>query len=136
MMRSVSISLPRTTRARPATRVILDSLLMELCQIFSYVDNLAAERRGCHHRRAHQECAAARASLPADEVPVRRRRAHFASLEAVGIHREAHRAARRAPLEACGSENFIQAFFFRELFDLRGSGHDQRANAGSDLLSL
>src|SRR5689334_13996635 len=122
MMRSVSMSLPRTTIARPAARVIFESLLIGLRQILSYVDDFAVERRGGDHRRAHEQRAAAGAPLPADEVAVRRRRADFAALEAVGVHREAHRAARLAPLEAGGRENFIEAFFFRELFDLRRAG--------------
>ena len=51
------------------------------------------------------EVRAAAAALAALEVAVRRRRAPFARRELVGVHGEAHRAARIAPVEAGGGED-------------------------------
>src|SRR5581483_6299448 len=139
MMRSVSMSLPRTTMARPETLVILESLLIVLsilCEILAHVDDFAAQRGGGDHRRAHQQCPAARAPLPADEVADGRRRADLAPLQPVGIHRETHRAARLAPLEAGGGEDFVQPFFFRQRLDLGRPGHDERADTRCDSFPL
>ena len=57
------------------------------------------DRGGGRHRRAHQVRAAAGA-LAAFEVAVAGRGAALARLEPVGVHRQAHRAARLAPFEA------------------------------------
>ena len=45
-------------------------------------------------------------------------RRNAAGLEPVGVHREAHRTARLAPLEAGGEENLIQPFGFRLLLHI------------------
>ena len=63
------------------------------------VDEVAVERRGGRHLRA-DEVRAAAAALAALEVAVRGRGAALARREDVGVHPEAHRAAREAPLEA------------------------------------
>src|SRR4051812_42968467 len=55
------------------------------------VDEMAVQRRGRGHRRADEVRAPARA-LPALEVAVAGRCAALARLEAVRVHRQAHRA--------------------------------------------
>ncbi|CKK72715.1 Uncharacterised protein [Neisseria meningitidis] len=47
--------------------------------------------------------------------------------QAVGVHGEAHRAARFAPFKAGFDENFVQAFFFGLFFNQAGAGDDQHA---------
>ena len=68
------------------------------------------DRRGGDHHRAHQDGAPGRAALAALEVAVRRRRAELVADELVGVHREAHRAARLAPFEAGVAEDAVEPF--------------------------
>src|SRR5688572_30909491 len=75
----------------------------------AHVDEMSRDRRGGRHRRAH-EVSAPSVALPPLEVAIRSRRAALARLEAVGVHREAHRAARLAPLEAGVAKDAIEAF--------------------------
>src|SRR4051794_26232066 len=56
-------------------------------------------------------------ALPAFEIAVRRGSAAFTRLEAVVVHRQAHRAARLAPLEAGCREEFVQPLRFGLPFD-------------------
>src|SRR3990170_3985473 len=72
------------------------------------------DRRGGRHRR-RDEMRAAAITLPAFEVAVRGRGAALARLELVGIHGEAHRAARLAPVEARGLEDLVETFLLRLL---------------------
>ena len=60
------------------------------------------------------------------EVAVRRRRATLAGLEAVVVHREAHRAAGLAPLEARGEEHLVEALGFGLRLSPGPSRHDHR----------
>src|SRR5579863_7013328 len=55
---------------------------------FAHVDQMAAQRRGRGHRRAHQMSASA-GTLAALEVPVRGRAAAFAGLELIAVERGA-----------------------------------------------
>src|SRR5215472_8167263 len=69
--------------------------------------------------------AAARA-LATFEVAVARRRATLARLEPVGVHRQAHRTSRFAPLEAGALEDLIEPFALGLLLHEPGSGDDHR----------
>ena len=84
MMRSVSMSLPRSGSAVPADlrRIVLNG---HAAHHAPDVDDFAGDRRGGDHRRAHQQRAAGRAALPALEIAVRRGRADLAALEASGF---------------------------------------------------
>src|SRR5438105_13337186 len=72
-------------------------------------------------------------ALPAFEVAIRRRSAALAGAEHVGVHAEAHRAARVAPLETRVTENAVETLALRVRFHAHRSGHDERAQAGADL---
>src|SRR5262245_11700383 len=63
-------------------------------------------------------------ALAAFEIPVRRRGATLPGRELVRIHREAHRTAWFAPLEAGGFENLVEPFRFRLELHQAGPGHD------------
>src|SRR5437762_13971229 len=86
---------------------------------------MAFDRRGCGHRGA-DEVRAAPGALTAFKISIRRGGAALARLKPVGVHREAHRAARLAPLEASGLEYLIQAFAFGLLLHEAGTRHDHR----------
>src|SRR5689334_23603698 len=73
------------------------------------VDEVPGKCRRRRHRGA-DEMGAAAGALPALEIAVRRRRAALARLEAIVVHREAHRAARLAPLEPGVAKRAIEAF--------------------------
>src|SRR6476620_649021 len=69
----------------------------------AHVDEMSGDGRRCRHRRRHQVCTSL-VALPALEVAVGGRGAALARRQLVGIHGEAHRAARLAPVEAGGLE--------------------------------
>jgi len=64
------------------------------------------------HDRTHQDCPAGGGTLPALEVAVGGTGAELVADELVGIHREAHRAAGGAPLEAGLAQHLVDAEFF------------------------
>src|SRR3984885_8710328 len=74
-----------------------------------HVDEPASDRGCCGHRGRY-EMGAAFVALAALEIAVRGRGAALAGAKLVGVHRQAHRAAWLAPLEAGGEENPVQAF--------------------------
>src|SRR5688572_31550749 len=74
----------------------------------SDVDEMSRDCRGRRHRRADEVRASAR-TLAALEVAVRGRGAALAGFQAVGVHAQAHRAARLAPLEAGIAEYPVEA---------------------------
>ena len=92
------------------------------------VDEAALDRRGGGHPRADQMGPPALA-LAALEVPVRGRGAALALDQDVGVHAEAHRAARCPPLEAGGAEDLVQALVLGRAADLLGAGDDHRPDA-------
>ncbi len=55
----------------------------------------------------------------------------FTGFQAVGVHRQAHRATGIAPFEIGGGKDFVQAFRFGLLFDQARAGHDQYLFHGS-----
>src|SRR5439155_26769997 len=89
---------------------------------------MAFDRRGRGHRGA-DEVRAAAGALTAFKISIRRGGAALARLKPVGVHREAHRAARLAPLEASGLAYLIQAFAFGLLLHEAGTRHDHREPA-------
>src|SRR5262245_30257696 len=101
----------------------------------AHVDEVSGDcGRGGHRRR--YEVSSSLVALAALEIPVRRRSATLAGRELVGVHREAHRAARFAPLEASGLEDPGESFCFRLEFDQAGTGHDHRVDVCTDPLSI
>src|SRR5687767_9537395 len=117
MMRSVSMSSPRSGSAVPAISTIRALMILirgpqsairdprraeggsRIAHHLSHVDDLARNRGGGDHRRAHEQSTAGRTPLPPFEVAVRRGRAHLPPLELVGVHAEAHRASGAAPFK-------------------------------------
>src|SRR6478672_9678749 len=93
---------------------------------------MAVNGCGCCHRRADEVCAAAD-TLPSLEIPVRGRRATLARRHEIRIHREAHRAAGKAPLEARVEEDAVQALLLRLASHLRRPGDHERRYARVDL---
>src|SRR2546426_11946270 len=125
MIRSVSMSLPRSGIGRPATRVMRMSWLMIVAlpetsprpsparrgrrgEYLPYVDDRALQRRRGDHRWAHQQRTPGRAALPAFEVAIARRSAHLAANELVRVNRQAHRAPGQAPLESGAPEDRVE----------------------------
>src|SRR5688500_6352361 len=129
MMRSVSMSSPGTYTARPVTELIFASAMVVFVlsaragdtEDFTRVGDAAADRSGGDHHRAHQHGAPRGAALSSLEVAVRRRRAQLAADQLVGVHGQAHRAARLSPLEARLSKDGV------EPFRLGGARHRHRA---------
>src|SRR6516225_4111928 len=108
MIRSVSMSLPLMGTAVPAIFMILTiSLMIPRLLILAHVDDPAVQRRRGDHSRTHEQGAAARAPLAADEVAVRRRSGNFAAIQLVRIHRETHGATRFTPFETGFLENLV-----------------------------
>ncbi len=105
---------------------------MDFFEHVSHVDHFARQRRGGHHRRAHQQRAAGRAALAALEVAVRRRGADLAALELVGVHGQAHRAAGAAPLEAGLREDLVQPLRFGGAADRLRARDDERLDVRRD----
>src|SRR5262245_25589294 len=86
---------------------------------------MTRNRRCCCHRRPHEVRSAA-VALPTLEVAIAGRCTTFAGLQSVGIHREAHRAAWCAPLEARVDEDFCEPLAFRLLLDETRAWYHQR----------
>src|ERR1700721_4086241 len=76
------------------------------------VDKMPGDRGGRGHGRRDQ-MGTALETLPSLEIAVRGRGAAFFRRQLVGVHREAHRAARFAPCEAGLDEDLVEAFGFR-----------------------
>src|SRR4051794_33202121 len=96
------------------------------------VDEPALDGGGSGHLRADEVCPPTRA-LAALEVPVGGRCAALARLEDVGVHAEAGRTTRFAPLEAGGLEDLVKTLLLGLRLHLLGSGDDHAAEALCDL---
>src|SRR5688500_13442257 len=72
------------------------------------VDEMALDRGRGGHLRAYEVSAPALALAPL-EVAVRGRGATLTRAQDVRVHPQAHRAARRAPVEAGGAEDLVEA---------------------------
>src|SRR3546814_14046428 len=64
--------------------------------------------------------------LPSYEIAVGGSGAALLRRHLVGVHREAHRAARLAPFKARFNEDTVQPFLFRLALAQSGARHDQR----------
>src|SRR5690242_2847853 len=93
----------------PSSRLMMQRLLK---LPFPDIGEVPCNRGCCCHHRADQVRAAS-TTLPAFEVAVAGGGAPLAGLQDIGIHSQAHRAARFAPLESCGAKNFVQSFPLR-----------------------
>src|SRR5258705_555602 len=112
MIRSVSMSLPGTGIARPATcrralSVIALSPARRL-QHLPHVGDRAVERGRRGHGGAHEQSPPGGAALSPDEVAVAGGRAPLAAPQLVVVHAQAHLAARVAPLQARLPEDLLQ----------------------------
>src|SRR6185312_5857858 len=119
MIWSVS-TLGRSSGAAVEVRTLMGCMLFRLLRIIELpvanVGEVAGDSGCCCHLRA-DEVSAASTALSAFEVAVAGAGATFSGGEDVGIHAEAHAAAGFAPVEACCSEDFIEAFLFSLRFD-------------------
>src|SRR4051794_41704028 len=125
-------SVSTSSRLRTETGPVIVSMAFIGSAPVADVDEVALDggRRG--HLRA-DEVGAPAAALAALEVAVRGRGAALAGLEDVRVHAQAHRAAGRAPVEAGGPEDLVQALLLGLRAHLLGAGHDHRGHAGRDL---
>ncbi len=87
------------------------------------------------HRRANQVRSSALA-LAAFEVAVARARAALTRREDVGVHAQAHAAARFAPVEARLAEDLIEALLFRLRLDRAATRHNHRVESVADFVAL
>src|SRR3977135_3925062 len=85
----------------------------------AHVGEMAGDRRGRRHCRAHQMGLGVR-PLAALEIAVRGRGDALAMLRPVVIHRHAIRAARLAPFEAGFEEDAVEPFFLGLVLDEAG----------------
>src|SRR5260221_3196265 len=91
---------------------------------FADVDEVARDCRGRGHDRADQVRAAVFA-LAALEIAVGGAGAALVRRQNVGVHADAHAAARVAPFEPGVGENFVEAFVLCLRLDAAGAGDDQ-----------
>src|SRR5262245_6379706 len=97
----------------------------------AHVDEVSGDRRSGGHARRH-EMRAPFVALPPLEIAVRGRGATLLRLQLVGIHREAHGAARLAPVEAGLDEDLVEAFRLGLLLHQARARHDHRVDARVD----
>src|SRR2546422_915618 len=67
-----------------------------------------ARERRCRRRERRGQERPATLALAALEVAVRRADGHLAGRELIAVHRDAHRAARLAPVRAGGAEDLVE----------------------------
>src|ERR1035438_664867 len=116
MMASVST----LARSRGQTRPSICWKGFMAVPLLADVDEVAGDGRGDGHLGAHQMGASA-GTLAALEVAVGGGGAALAGDEAVGVHGEAHGAARFPPLEAGGEEYLVQPLGFGLALDRPGA---------------
>src|SRR5262252_1936844 len=102
MIWSVSTSTRSSGATRPVWRV--NGSIASAPIPLANVDEVAGDRGGGGHRRAHQVRTATFA-LASLEVAIRRAGAAFARLQDVGVHAQAHAAASLAPFETSLGED-------------------------------
>src|SRR5438477_6021721 len=125
MIWSVSTSERSSGTAVPVT-VLVGSMSVQLL----WGGEAAGDGRSRGDGRGHQVGAPAGA-LTALEVAVRRRCAALARAQLVGVHGQAHRAARLSPLEAGRGEGAIETLRLGPGLDLHGAWDDQGAQSRS-----
>ena len=82
------------------------------------------------------EVGATAPALATLEVPVRGRGAALAHGELVGVHGQAHRAARLAPLEAGGEEDLVEPLGLGLGLHAVRAGHDEGPHARADVAAV
>src|SRR6478735_5902154 len=130
MIRSVSMLSPRSGIAVPRISTIFS---MDTGGDLPDVDDLAGHRGSGDHRRAHEQGPSGRTPLPALEVTIRRGGADLAAFKAIRVHRQAHRTAGAAPVEAGLDEHAVQPFLFSGQPHRLGSRHRQRPPVRRDV---
>src|SRR6516225_8060737 len=139
MIWSVSTLLRRSGTARPVC-VTNGSMVVSPCALEVRRSQVgrrgqpARDRGGGGHGGRHQMGPAALA-LAALEVTVRRGGAALARGERVGVHAEAHRAARRPPFRARRGEHLVEAFGLGLGAHLHGTRDNQHPDAGRDAVA-
>src|SRR5262249_33160144 len=99
------------------------------------VDEVAGDGSGGGHNRADQGRAAI-AALASLEVAIRGAGAALVRRQSVGVHADAHAAARVAPFETGLRKDFVETFFFGLRLDAAGAGNDESLLDGfRDVLS-
>src|SRR5215472_18752140 len=103
-----------------------------LPQHLARIGDSAGDRRHGGGQRAGEEGPTA-GSLPSLEVSIGGAHRVLARLEAVAVHRNAHRAPRLAPFGTRVSKYPVQTLDLGLAFDLLGTGDDERANPARQL---
>ncbi len=85
---------------------------------------MTSDRSRCSHRWRDEVCTSA-STLPALEVAIRCGGATLTGFEAIGIHGQAHRAARLTPFETGIAEDTVETFGLGLGFDQTGARHDK-----------
>src|SRR5690349_13872902 len=111
MIASVSTFARSSGATRPSLRTNFSMISPALSEAAD-VDEMPSDRRCRRHRGAH-EVGPAAGALPPFEVTVRSRCAALARRQLIVVHSEAHRASGLTPLEASGSEDFVETFLLR-----------------------
>src|SRR4051795_5485560 len=128
-------SVSASSRLRTETGPVIVSMAFIGSAPVADVDEVAFDG-GCGGHLRADEVGAPAAALAPLEVAVRGRGAALARLEDVGVHAQAHRAARAAPVEAGGGEDLVEALGLGLLLHLHRAGHDHRVDVAADLLAL
>src|SRR5881397_1808113 len=128
--RSMTIAVPRTVETARISADLWSASSRTSVEL-RWMREPADDGRRRRDRRRHQMRPPAGA-LTALEVPVRRRGAALARTQDVGIHPQAHRAARGAPLEPRLAEHAIEALALRVLLHPHRAGDDERADPRAD----
>src|SRR2546423_9975285 len=98
------------------------------------IGDSARHGRGRRGERAREKRAA---TFPLSSLEVAIARAHRAltGSKLVSVHRDAHRAARFAPLRASVHENPVKPFCFGGAFHGARAGNDEHSHTGGDTTS-
>src|SRR5215207_5058174 len=130
-----------TFERRSGTAVPVTVLILSISALLPFALEIprARERSANGGRRSDErgdEVGATALALPALEVAVGGRCAAFAWRQLVGVHSEAHRATREAPLGAELLDHLVEALGLGFEPDSGGAGHDHDAHAVRLVLAL
>ncbi len=98
------------------------------------VDKMTGHGGGGGHG-GRDQMRAAPLALPAFEIAVAGRGTALAGRKLVGIHGQAHAAARLAPFEAGFAEDAVEPFGLGLLFHLSAARHDHRVDRRSHVIA-
>src|SRR6267143_653797 len=113
----------------------VSSLIISTNSGLSVTAGALAKAPGNRRHRGHgwrHQMGAALKSLTALEIAVRGRSAALFRRQLVGVHRQTHRAARLAPLEAGLDEDLVEALGFRLFLHDARARHDHRIDMAVD----